>query len=195
MAHPSFPPNGIREVIELAKAKPGTINYASSGAGGAPHLALELIKSLAHVDIVHVPYKGSANSLQDVMGGQVQFTCDSLVQGLPFIKQGSLKPLAVLGKRRSPLLPDVPTVDESGVPGYEATIWLGVLVPKGTPAAIVTRLNDAITKIASAPDVQQSWAQQGATAMTMTPTQFDKYLQDDITKWAKVIRDANIKPE
>jgi tripartite-type tricarboxylate transporter receptor subunit TctC len=195
VAHPSLKANNVRELVALAKASPGKINYASSGPGTPYHMAGELFKSMAGVYLVHIPYRGSSGARTDVMGGQVDLMFDAVTTMAEVVKVGKVKALATTGLQRSSVLPDVPTVNESGVPGYEATIWLGLMAPKGTPKAIVDRLNDAVTKIARDPDIKQSWAKQGATPMAMTPAQFDKYLQDDIAKWARVIKAANIKAE
>ncbi|MBA2965311.1 MULTISPECIES: tripartite tricarboxylate transporter substrate binding protein [Ramlibacter] len=194
-AHPSVPASNVQQLVKLAKEQPGKLNYASSGNGTPYHMAGELFKSMSGTSIVHVPYKGSSGARTDLLGGQVQLMFDAVTTMTEQIKAGKVKAIATTGKKRSAVLPDVPTVDESGVAGYEATIWLGVLAPKGTPAAIVNRLNEAIGKIASQPDVQASWGQQGATAMVMSPAAFDKYMQDDIAKWAKVIQSANIKAD
>jgi tripartite-type tricarboxylate transporter receptor subunit TctC len=158
-------------------------------------MAGELFKSMSGTNLVHVPYKGSSGARTDVIGGQVQLMFDAVTTMAEQVKGGKVKAIATTGLKRSSVLPDVPTVDETGVKGYEATIWLGLLAPKGTPAPIVTRLNEAISKIASTPDVQAEWGKQGATAMVMTPQAFDKYMQDDIAKWAKVIQSANIKAD
>jgi tripartite-type tricarboxylate transporter receptor subunit TctC len=195
MANPAFPPNNIKELIALAKAKPGTINYASSGAGGAPHLALELIKSMAQVDIVHVPYKGSAPSLQDVIGGQVQLTCDSLVQGLPFIKNGSIKALGVLGKTRSPLLPDVPTFDESGLPGFELTNWFGLVAPAATPADILEKIHADVVRVLAMPEIREKFVTMGADAVGNTREEFGARMRTDSEKWARLIEQAHIKAD
>jgi tripartite-type tricarboxylate transporter receptor subunit TctC len=194
-AHPSVPAANVQQLLKLAKEQPGKLNYASSGTGTPYHMAGELFKSMSGTHIVHVPYKGSSGARTDLLGGQVQLMFDAVTTMTEQIKAGKVKAIATTGKKRSSVLPDVPTVDESGVPGYEATIWLGVLAPKGTPAAVVNRLNEAISKIASQPDVQAAWGQQGATAMVMSPAAFDKYMQDDIAKWAKVIQSANIKAD
>jgi tripartite-type tricarboxylate transporter receptor subunit TctC len=158
-------------------------------------MAGELFKSMSGVYLVHIPYKGSSGARTDVIGGQVDLMFDAVTTMVEQVKAGKVKAIATTGKQRSVVLPDVPTVHESGIPNYEATIWLGVLAPKGTPPAVVSRLNEAITKITSQPEVQQGWARQGATAMVMNPTAFEKYLQDDIAKWEKLIKSANIKPE
>jgi tripartite-type tricarboxylate transporter receptor subunit TctC len=193
VAHPSLKASNIKELVAYAKANPGKLNYASSGPGTPYHMAGELFKSMAGVYLVHIPYRGSSAARTDVMGGQVDLMFDAVTTMSEAAKAGKVKALATTGLQRSSVLPDVPTVNESGVPGYEATIWLGLMAPKGTPKAIVDKLNDAVTKIASEPDVKREWGKQGATPMTMSPAQFDKYINDDIAKWAKVIKSANIK--
>jgi len=195
VAHPSVQAANVQQLLKLAKDRPGKLNYASSGTGTPYHMAGELFKSMTGTAIVHVPYKGSSGARTDVIGGQVDLMFDAVTTMAEQVKGGKVKAIGTTGRKRSAVLPDVPTIDESGVPGYEATIWLGLLAPKGTPAAVVTRLNEAVSRIASQPDVQQAWAQQGATAMVMDPAAFDKYLQDDIAKWAKLIRSANIKAD
>jgi len=194
-AHPSLPANNVRELIQLAKERPGRINYASSGTGTPYHMAGELFKAMSGTYLVHIPYRGSSGARTDLLGGQVQLMFDATTTMVELVKSGKVKAIATTGKQRSSVLPDVPTVSESGVPGYEAVIWLGVLAPKGTPQAVVTRLHEAITKIASTPEVQKAWAAQGATAMTMSPQEFDKYIHEDIAKWAKVINTAHIKAD
>jgi tripartite-type tricarboxylate transporter receptor subunit TctC len=193
VAHPSLKANNIKELIADAKARPGKINYASSGPGTPYHMAGELFKSMAGVYLVHIPYRGSSGARTDVMGGQVELMFDAVTTMAEAAKMGKVKALATTGLQRSSVLPDVPTVNESGVPGYEATIWLGLLAPKGTPKAIIDKLNEAVSKIASQPDVKRDWGKQGATPMVMTPAEFDKYIQGDIAKWARVIKTANIK--
>jgi tripartite-type tricarboxylate transporter receptor subunit TctC len=158
-------------------------------------MAGELFKSMSGTFIVHVPYKTSSGARTDVMGGQVELMFDAVTTMAEQVKGGKVKAIATTGLHRSTVLPDVPTVSEAGVPNYEATIWLGLLAPKGTPAAVIAKLNDAVSKIASQPAVQQEWARQGATALVMTPSAFDKYIADDIAKWGKVITTAHIKPE
>ena len=193
VAHPSVPASNVKELIALAQANPGKINYASSGPGTPYHMAGELFKSMADVYLVHIPYRGSSGARTDVMGGQVDLMFDAVTTMADAARAGKVRALATTGLERSSVLPDVPTVNESGVPGYEATIWLGLLAPKGTPKAIVDKLNDAVTKIASQPEVKREWGKQGATPMIMTPSQFDKYIAADIAKWAKVIKASNIK--
>ncbi|MDB5872857.1 MAG: tctC [Ramlibacter sp.] len=195
VAHPSLKASTIKELLAQAKSQPGKINYASSGPGTPYHMAGELFKSMGGVYLVHIPYRGSSGARTDVMGGQVDLMFDAVTTMAEVVKSGKVKALATTGLQRSSVLPDVPTVHEAGVPNYEATIWLGLLAPKGTPRAIIERLNEAVSKIASQPDVRQQWGRQGATPMVMTPAAFDKYIQDDITKWARVIKSANIKAE
>jgi tripartite-type tricarboxylate transporter receptor subunit TctC len=195
VAHPSLKASNVRELVAQAKAQPGKINYASSGPGTPYHMAGELFKSMAGVYLVHIPYRGSSGARTDVMGGQVALMFDAVTTMAEVVKSGKVKALATTGLQRSAVLPDVPTVHEAGVPQYEATIWLGLLAPKGTPRPIIDRLNEAVSKIASQPEVRQTWGRQGATPMVMTPAAFDKYIQDDIAKWARVIKSANIKAE
>ena len=185
--------NSLADVIRVAKAQPGKLNYASSGPGTPYHMAGELFKSMAKIDMVHVPYKGSSGARTDVIGGQVDMMFDAVTTMTEQVKAGKVKAVGTSGKVRSDVLPEVPTLNESGVTGYEATIWLGLMAPKGTPKAVVDKLNEAVSKIASQPDVKQQWAKQGAAPIVLDPTQFDKYLQDDIAKWAGVIKSANIK--
>ena len=185
--------NTLADVIRVAKAQPGKLNYASSGPGTPYHMAGELFKSLAKIDMVHVPYKGSSGARTDVLGGQVDMMFDAVTTMTEQIKAGKVKAVGATGKVRSDVLPDVPTLNESGVSGYEATIWLGIMAPKGTPKAVVDKLNEAVSKISSQTDIKQQWAKQGAVPLVMNPVAFDKYLQDDIAKWAGVIKSANIK--
>jgi tripartite-type tricarboxylate transporter receptor subunit TctC len=195
VVHPSVRAKTLAEFIALAKAQPGKLNYASSGPGTPYHMAGELFKAMAGVDIVHIPYKGSSGARTDIIGGQVQMMFDAVTTMSEHVKAGQVRALATSGKVRSTVLPDVPTLDEAGVPGYEATIWLGIVAPKGTPPAIVDRLNAEITKIVSRPEVKREWAAQGAVAMTMTPEQFGKYIGDDIVKWERVVKISGARPD
>lgn len=188
VVHPSVPVNSLKELLDLAKSKPKKLNYASSGPGTPYHMAGELFKAMAGVDIVHVPYKGSSGARTDVMGGQVEMMFDAVTAMAPMVKAGKLKAIATTGVERTSVMPDVPTVSASGVAGYEATIWLGVLAPTGTPKAIIEKLNAEITKIVSAPETTENWAKQGAVPMKMSPEQFGKYLRDDIEKWARIVK-------
>ncbi|MEJ8839040.1 Bug family tripartite tricarboxylate transporter substrate binding protein [Ramlibacter sp. AN1133] len=195
VAHPSVPVNNIRELVKAAKEKPGKLTYASSGTGTPYHMAGELFKSMSGTSILHIPYKGSSGARTDVLGGQVNLMFDAVTTMTEQIRAGKVKAIATTGKTRSAVLPDVPTVGESGVPNYEATIWLGLMAPKGTPADVVNRLNAAVSKIVSDRELQQAWARQGAVPMVMSPQAFDKYVNEDIEKWAKVIRSAHIKAD
>ncbi len=195
VANPALKASSVKELLQQAKAQPGKLNYASSGLGTPYHMAGELFKSMGGVYLVHIPYKGSSGARTDVIGGQVDMMFDAVTTMAEQVKAGKVKAIATTGRQRSSVLPDVPTVHEAGVPNYEATIWLGLMAPKGTPKAIVDRLNEAVSRIAGQPDVQQLWGKQGATPMVMTAPVFDKYIQDDIAKWSKVIKSANIKAE
>ena len=195
VANPGTSFSNLKDMTAQAKAKPGKINYASSGTGTPYHMAGELFKSMAGVYLVHIPYRGSSGARTDVIGGQVEVMFDAVTTMAEQIKAGKVKAIATTGKLRSDVLPDVPTMSEAGLPGYEATIWLGLMAPKGTPKEVVDKLNVAVSKITSQADVKQLWNKQGAVPMVMTPAVFDKYMQDDIAKWARVIKTANIKAE
>ncbi|MGE5792576.1 MAG: Bug family tripartite tricarboxylate transporter substrate binding protein [Bacteroidota bacterium] len=194
VAHPSLPAKNVPELIALAREKPGQINYASSGAGGAPHLGAELFQSMANVKLVHVPYKGSGPSFNDLLAGQVSLTCDSLVQSLPHIRAGRLKALAVLGPKRTPLLPDVPTVGES-VPGFELTNWFGLVVPAGTPPDRIAKLYADVSKALQHKDVGDKFTEMGADPVGSTPEQFGAFMRSESEKWARLIKEANIRAE
>ena len=191
--HPSVPANNLKEFIELAKSKPGALNYASSGPGTPYHMAGELFKAMAGVDIVHVPHKGSDQARTAILGKQVDMMFDAITTMAANARAGRVKALASSGRTRSPVTPDVPTVSEAGVPGYEATIWLGLMAPAGTPRPILEKLNAEINKVVNAPEVKEAWAKQGAVPMAMTLEQFDKFLREDIVKWAKVVKLSGAK--
>jgi len=195
VVHPSVPANTLAEFVALAKAKPGTLNYASSGPGTPYHMAGELFKAMAGVDIVHVPYKGSSGARTDILGGQVQMMFDAITTMAPNVRAGKLKALGTSGKVRSTVLPEVPTISEAGVPGYDAVIWLGIMAPANTPKAIVDRLNSEITRAVNAPETKQAWQAQGAVPMSMTPDEFGKFLREDIEKWAHVVKVSGAKPD
>jgi tripartite-type tricarboxylate transporter receptor subunit TctC len=195
VAHPSLAANDIKSVIKLAKDKPGKLNYASSGTGTPYHMAGELFKSMAGVYLIHIPYRGSSGARTDVIGGQVDLMFDAVTTMAEQVRSGKVKAIATTGHKRSDVMPDVPTLNEAGVPGYEATIWLGLMAPKGTPKAVVDKLNDAVSKIVGQPEVKTAWIKQGAVAMVMSPEVFEKYARDDIAKWAKVIKSAGIKAD
>ena len=195
VVHPSVPAKTLKEFIALAKSKPGQLNYASSGTGTPYHMAGELFKHMAGVNIVHVPYKGSSGARTDVMGGQVQMMFDAITTMAPAVQSGKVRALGTSGKVRSSVLPDVPTISEAGVPGYEAVIWLGIMAPAGTPQPIVDKLNAEITRIVNAPEMKAAWEKQGAVPMSMTTGEFDKYLRDDIEKWARVVKISGARPD
>ena len=193
VVHPSVPAKDLKEFIALAKSKPGELTYASSGPGTPYHMAGELFKAMSGTDIVHVPHKASGEARNSVIGGHVNMMLDAITTMAPNVKAGQVRALGTTGTKRSELTPNVPTIAEAGVPGYEATIWLGVMAPAGTPKEIVEKLNTEINKVIARPDVKQAWAQQGAVPMPMTPAEFDKYLRADIEKWGKVVQAAGIK--
>ncbi len=195
VAHPSLPANNVQELITLAKQKPGKLNYSSSGMGGAPHLAIELLASMTDTKFTHVPYKGSGPSFTDLVGGQVDFTMDSLVQSLPHIQSGRLKVLAVLGANRSPVLPNVPTVAESGVPGYDFTNWFGFVAPAQTPKDIIAKLHQDIAGVLAQPDLRGQLEKMGTEVIASTPEQFSRQIKEDTSKWAKIVKERNIKAE
>jgi len=195
VVNPSVKADTLQEFIALAKAAPGKLNYASSGPGTPYHMAGELFKAMAGVDIVHVPYKESSAARTGVLGGQVDMMLDAVTTMSQQAAAGKVKALGTTGKIRSSVMPNTPTIAEAGVPGYEATIWLGIVAPKGTPPPIVNRLSAEITKIASQPDVKSEWAKQGAVAMTMTPEAFGKYMSDDVVKWERIVKISGAQPD
>ena len=195
VVNPALPVKNTAELIKMALAKPGKLNYASSGQGTPYHMAGELFKSMSGTYLVHIPYKGSSGARTDVIGGQVELMFDAVTTMVEQVRAGKVKAIATTGKTRSDVLPEVPTLNESGVPGYEATIWLGLMAPKGTPKAVVDKLNDVVSKISSQADVKQIWAKQGAVPLVMTAEAFEKYTRDDIAKWARVIKSAGIKAD
>jgi tripartite-type tricarboxylate transporter receptor subunit TctC len=195
VVHPSVPAQTLAEFLALAKARPGGLNYASSGPGTPYHMAGELFKAMAGVDIVHVPYKGSSGARTDILGGQVQMMFDAITTMAPHVQAGKLRALGTSGKARSSVLPDTPTVAEAGVPGYEAVIWLGIMAPAGTPKAIVDRLNAEITKATGSAEMRAAWAKQGATAMTMTADEFARFMREDIEKWARIVKISGARPD
>jgi len=195
VAKAALPEKTLGDLIKTAKARPGGMSYASSGPGTPYHMAGELFKHMAGIDVVHVPYKGSAGARTDVLGGQLEMMFDAIPTMAEHIKSGKVKALATTGKQRSSVLPDVPTMAEAGVPGYEATIWLGLMAPRGTPPAIIAKLNAELAKITGNPEVRRQWAAQGTTAMTMGVDEFTRYLNDDIAKWAHIVKVSGAKAE
>jgi tripartite-type tricarboxylate transporter receptor subunit TctC len=192
VVHPSVPAKNVAELLALARAKPGTLNYGSSGPGSNYHMAGELLKNLTGIDIVHVPYKGSTGARGDILSGQIQLLFDSVPTMAPLIKSGMVRALGTSGKLRSSILPDVPTLAEAGVPGFQATLWVGFMAPKATPQPIVGRLNRAITAILQRSDLKEAWEKQGATPLVMTQPEFSAFMQAEVVKWAKVVKDNHI---
>ncbi len=195
VAHPSFPAKTVAELIALAKAKPGAINYASGGSGSTPHLAAALFAAMAGVQLTHVPYKGTAPATADLIGGQVQVAFLGIPSVLPHVRSGKLRVLATTGKSRSPELPGVPTIDEAGVPGYELSPWYGLLAPAGTPGAVVTRLASEVTRIVRDPAMREQLSAQGAEPAGRTPEEFARTLRAETATWTKVVRDAGIRAD
>ena len=192
VVHPSVPAKTVKELIELAKKEPGKLNYASSGPGTPYHMAGELFKAMTQTDIVHVPHKASGDARNSVISGTVQVMFDAVTTMSALAKGGQVRALGTTGLTRSQLTPDLPTIAET-VPGYEATIWLGVMAPKGTPKEIITFLNTAINKVINLPEVKEVWLQQGAIPLVKTPDEFDAYLRKDIEKWADVVKVSGAK--
>jgi tripartite-type tricarboxylate transporter receptor subunit TctC len=195
VVHPSLPAGSVKELIALARAKPGQLNYASAGNGNTTHLASELFKSLAHVNLVHVPYKGTGPALIDLVGGQMQVMFCNLTAALPHVKSGRLRALAVTGDSRSSAVPALPTVIEAGLPGYLVVTWYGIMVPAGTPREIVTHLHNSIVQTMRAPEVRERLAVEGNEPISSTPEQFTSFIKSEIALWGKVIKDANIVAE
>jgi tripartite-type tricarboxylate transporter receptor subunit TctC len=195
VARSGLPASTLAELIAAAKAKPGALTYASSGPGTPYHMAGELFKAMAGVSILHIPYKGSSGARTDVLGGQVDLMFDAVPTMTEHIRAGKVKALGTTGATRSAVMPDVPTIAEAGVPGYEATIWLGLMAPKATPPAVVNRLNAEVVKIVSSPEVAKAWKAQGASPMPMSVAEFTRYLNDDIVKWAHIVKVSGAKPE
>ena len=193
VVHPSVPVTSTAELIKRAKAQPGMVSYASGGNGSSQHLAAAMFADMAGIELVHVPYKGSAPAEADLLGGQVNMMLASMVSALPQVKTGRLRALAVSSERRSPAAPDLPTVAEAGVPGYSAVAWAGLLAPKGTPPQTVAALNAAVTRILNEPEVKEKLAGLGADFSPNTPKGFDQFIRSEITRWGDVIRRANLK--
>ncbi len=190
--NPSVPANNLPDLLALARAKPGALNFGSSGPGSNYHMAAELLKNLTGINIVHVPYKGSTGMRTDILGGQIQILFDSIPTMAPMVKSGMVRALGTSGLARSPILPDVPTIAEAGVPGFQFTQWVGFMAPKATPQPIVDLLNKTITGILSRPDIKDAWEKEGATPMVMTQAEFTAFMTAQIATWAKVIKDNHI---
>ncbi len=195
VVHPSVPANNVRELIALAKSKPGALTYASSGPGSNKHLGGELFKLMTGTDILHVAYKGSTGARNDIIGGHVNMMFDEVPSVAPNVLAGQVRALGVTGAKRSSALPDVPTVSEAGVPGYEHTGWFGIMAPTGTPKPIVDLLNAEMRALVARPDVRATWEKLGTETMSMTPAESEAFLQAELEKWTKVVKAANIKLE
>jgi len=193
VVNPALPVNSVSDLIKLAKDKPGKLNFASSGSGTSIHLSGELFKTMAGVDMTHVPYKGSSPALTDLIGGQVQIMFDNLPSALPQIKGGRLRAIAVTSLKRAPVLPDIPTINESGLPGFEASSWFGVLAPAGTPAAVVARINTEVNKWLQSADAREKLLGQGAEAAGGSPERFANHIRAESEKWAKVVKASGAK--
>jgi tripartite-type tricarboxylate transporter receptor subunit TctC len=195
VVHPSVPANDVKELIALAKKNPGRLNYASSGMGSPYHMAAELFKAMAGIDIVHIPHKASGEMRSAVIGGHVQLGFDAVSTMLANVQSGQVRALGTTSTKRSSALPNVPTIDEGGLPGYESPIWIGLMAPIGTPRAIVDKLNAEIAKAIDRPEVKAEWGKQGVVAMMMSPSEFDAYIRKEIQGWEKVVGAANLKPQ
>ena len=195
VANPGVPFNDVKGLIAYAKANPGKLNYASTGNGTSNHLSFELFKAMTGTQVTHVPYKGSAPAVTDLIAGQVQVMFDNTPNVLPHVKAGKLKALGVSSKTRSQFAPEVPSVDEAGVPGYDVTVWFGVLTVAGTPPDIVKRLNTEMVKILTSPEVKERISKSGVDVVAGTPEHFSGFLNAEVSRWAKVIQEANIKAD
>ena len=195
VANPSVPVNNIKELLALARAKPGSVRYGSSGIGTGPHLAAALLASMAKVEMTHVPYKGVAPAITDVMAGQIQMIASTVSSAMPQIQSSKLKPIAVTTLKRSAALPNVPTVAESGVAGYEATAWSMLMVPAGTPRALIARIHESTVRVLDNADVRKRFAADGSEATSSTGEQAAKFLREEIQRWAKVIKEAGVQGE
>jgi len=191
----AVPVKTVGEFIAAAKAKPGSINYGSGGVGSAGHLPMELFQSMANIDLVHVPYKGSGPAISDLMGGQIQAMLLTIPAVMPFVSAGKLRAIATSGKRRSPALPDLPTLDEAGLSGFEYSPWYGVFAPAGTPAPVIAKIHAAINKVLAEPEIREKLGRQGLEVQPMTRAEFAATIQSDLPKWAKVIKQLGIKGE
>jgi tripartite-type tricarboxylate transporter receptor subunit TctC len=195
VVNPELPVKDVKELLALAKQKPGEIDYASAGVGSFQHLGGELFKLTAGVNLQHVPYKGGGPAMQDVIAGHVKVMFSSLVQTTPFIKSGALRALGTGGAKRNPVLPDVPTIAEAGVPGYESDNWWGIMAPAGTPQPIVDKIYAAAQEALKASELQEAFAREGAASVTMSTAEFQKYIENEIAKWARVVKEGNIKAQ
>jgi tripartite-type tricarboxylate transporter receptor subunit TctC len=195
VAHPSVPFNDVKGLIAYANANPGKLNYASTGNGTSNHLSFELFKSMTKTSVTHIPYKGSAPAVTDLIAGQVQVMFDNTPNVLPHVKAGKLKALGVSSKARTAMAPEIPSVDESGVPGYDVTVWFGILTVAGTPRDVVQRLNTEMVKVLTSAEVRDRFGKAGVDVVAGTPDQFQRHLNAEVDRWAKVIQSAGIKAD
>ena len=193
--HPAVPANNVADLVRLAKEKPGQLNFGSGGVGSPPHMAAELFRHMANIDVWHIPYKSTPDALTDLIGGRITYTIDGIAIQLPQVRAGRIRALAVTSGHRLAAFPDIPTISESGLPGYEYWAWMGVCAPAGTPKEIVARLNAEITKIARTPEARAWFQEQGGEPITESPEQFAAYIKAEITRWGKIIREAGIKAD
>jgi len=195
VVHPSVPVKTVKELIAFARARQGQLNYASAGTGTYPHMTMELFLSMAKLKMVHIPYKGTAPAMIDMLAGQVATMAATILTGMPQIRAGRLRPLGITSAARSPIVPDIPTVAEAGLPGFESVQWYGVLAPARTPKDIITRVHGEVTRALQQPEIKARLAGDGADTVGSSPEEFARYIQSELTKWAKVARDAGIQPE
>lgn len=188
VAHPSQPYKTVKELIAYAKANPGKVTYGSPGSGSSPHVSGELFKSMTGTELLHVPYKGSAPAMTDLLGGQISIMFDNLPSAIQHVRSGKLRPIAITTAKRSPELPDIPTIAEAGVPGYEAMSWFGLFAPAATPKPVLDQLNAALVKVLNQPDVKKKIAEQGGDVVAETPAQFAAFIQSESVKWGKVVK-------
>ncbi len=193
--NPALKPRTVAELIAYARANPGKLNYASSGSGTPYHMAGELFKNMAQVDMTHVPYKGSSGARTDILGGQVDLMFDAVTTMTDLVRGGKVIALATTGLSRSAIFTELPTLDEAGLKGFEATVWVGLMAPRGVPANVIESLNDAVRKIVTDPEVKALWAQRGAQPLVMSPADFDRYIQADVAKWSKIVSISGAKPD
>ena len=193
--NPSLKPRTVAELIAYARANPGKLNYASSGSGTPYHMAGELFKNMAQVDMTHVPYKGSSGARSDLLGGQVDVMFDAVTTMTDLVRGGRVVALATTGLTRSAIFPELPTMDEAAVKGFEATVWVGLMAPRGVPAAVIQELNMAVRKIVSDPEVKALWAQRGAQPLLMSPAEFDHFIQADVAKWSEIVKISGARPD
>ena len=192
---PNVPAHSVKELIALATAKPGSLSYASAGAGSSPHLAMEMLKQMVGIDLVHIPYKGSAPGVTDMLAGQIPTLFDNLPNVIQHIRAGKMRALAVTTSQRTSMAADVPTMIEAGVPGYEMTAWFGIVAPASTPPDIIAKLNAEANKMLASPDIRDRFTKAGVEPVGGTSAEFGRHLQTEVAKWAKVVRDAGMKAE